>query len=417
MELSAEAKELLDRAAKKKQDEWAKDRGFASMDEVSAHLKAQKDRADAYEVTGYRDDEESRKEYNWAGVWKGLQSGQLERYCSRELSLSRQMEDKLYAQGSVPDSAGGIIIPTVHAESLFVDFLRPKQVLPLLGVSEQTFTSTPVEIISLTRVPTADTVAENQAGTESDMEFAMLTMTPKTTQAMIRGSNRFWQMGAGANRMAQEHIGLSLALEYDRWGLRGTGASGEPIGVLSAPGVNRVDFTGTTEVVGGQRIPTSDFVRKVRQMRREIEDAEALDLGNTRWLQSTAANDIASMVHGEQVTLGSGATATMDMQRHLIQQGDVDRMLQYEIVRNTRALSSVPGAGAFAGRTLCEMILGSWSTITMGRWGGMVLRSTNEGEGTFKKRQTLLMAHTDVDFAHRYPESFRVASGLDSDLI
>ena len=407
VELSAKAKEVLEREYEKRiQLEYG-----CSSAELKEKLERNKARADAFSIIGLTKESPEVKDYSFARVTLGLISGDMERHASMELSLSKQlaakMPDQAYAQGTAPDSAGGVLVPTIVANDLRVDVLRPKNLMTRLGVVTRDFSAgTPVEIPAVTKTVQPETVAENQASGESSMEFAMLRAEPKTTQVALRGSDRFWRMGVQAEELAREHIARELDLYEDEWGIHGTGFEGQPIGVLQAAGIPRISFAGTTELVNGELIPTFKFYRQLLAMRRSLKKANAMTVGRSiKWASAIEVPDVARLVHGQNTTLAGGSEATAEFNRHVITEGDVTRMLSYPIEDDSR----LAGGGANT-----DLVFGAWDTINKITWGGMTLRATNVGEGTFMKRQTLLMAHTDLDYVHRYPEAFAIAQDLNT---
>lgn len=359
----------------------------------------------AFDIRGLEADSKEVKEYSFSKLAIGFAEGNIEKYAPMEHDLSEQAKrNPKYAQATAPDSRGGVLVPEVVLQQFMVDHLTPRLVSTQLEISNVGLTSYPAKIPAITSPLTAETVAELQASGLTDMEMGELTLTPKICQVAVESSDMFLDMGANAENIIRDRMGRYLTLYYDNWLLNGKGAEGEPTGVLQAAGTNPVDFSGSTADDGGRRIPFFQLYEKFLEMRRVVEDADALDAGSKmKFCVNNHVADLARLVRNETSTV-SGQTVTAEMNRHMISEGEVPKIVDYPYVRTTR----LPRG------TDAKAIFGAWDTILKADFGGMVLRKVDGGKELALARKTLFVAHTMLDYGHLYPQSFSVSQNLNT---
>ena len=127
----------------------------------------------------------------------------------------------------------------------FIDLLRARMVCMRLGAQMVTGL---VGIVSLPRV-TVDTTSywltnEATAITESQPTVGQITMSPKHVGAYTEISRLFSLQSKAQDSFLFSCLAKSVAAALDKAGLAGSGASGQPQGIIGAAGVGT--FTGTS---------------------------------------------------------------------------------------------------------------------------------------------------------------------------
>ncbi len=84
-------------------------------------------------------------------------------------------------------------------------------------------------------------VGENVAVTESEPTFGQLSMTPKTVGTFTDLSRKLiLQSSSDVEALVRSDLATVLALAIDAAGINGTGAGGQPTGILNAAGIGSV---------------------------------------------------------------------------------------------------------------------------------------------------------------------------------
>lgn len=334
-------------------------------------------------------------EYNWGKVFRGLATGDPEKECPMEFAMSRE----LYDMGTVPDSAGGFLVPTQVFEDQIIPLLRPQVIAIDLGITQLPVTGAGVvEIPRETVGPTVDTVAENFANTAADLEFGNHRMEPHCAQSFIKASRRFLQLGAGADQFIRRRMAQELALKWNSWILKGTGAGGEPIGVFNTVGVNVVDFA---SALSGANV-TEIMYTKLLEMEDALADADALEgAQSVGWAIANKFLRACRQIKSENATAG---TASLDMNRKVFSAGMEEFILGYRFRRTTQ----------LAAGTETEGILGDWSKAVLATWNNLSIEASNVSGDALSKRQTHIVAYIDVDVAVTQPTAFAITDNLDT---
>ena len=369
---------------------------------VEERLSAIDSRIDAIEKEGRKHDLPGSNEethegetYNFGRVFKGLTTGDLERECPMEYTMSRE----LYDMGTVPDTAGGFLVPTQVFEEQIIPLLRPQVIAMDLGITQLPVTGAGVvEIPREVTGPTIDTVAENNANSASDLAFGNHRLEPHTAQSFVKASRRFLSLGVGADQFIRRRMAEELALKWNSWILKGTGADGEPIGVYNTSGVGTVDFTGT--VATGD--VTHGFYTALLEMEDDLADANALtgamSLG---WAIANRFLRACRQIKSENASAG---TDSLDMNRKVFSAGVEEFILGYRYRRTTQ----------LAQGTTTEAIFGDWSKAVLATWNNLSLEASNTANDALQKRQTHMVAYIDVDCAVTQPTAFTTATNLNT---
>lgn len=143
-------------------------------------------------------------------------------------------------------SAGGNAVGTELRPAEFIELLRAEQLATKLGVRTLTNLIGNLDITKQTGASTAYWLSsETTSITESQLTLGLLQLRPKNVAALVTVT-RMLQMQAtpDADTLIMEDMAIQLALAKDAALFNGSGASGQPTGILNTSGIGSV--TGTT---------------------------------------------------------------------------------------------------------------------------------------------------------------------------
>lgn len=317
------------------------------------------------------------------------------RFAELEWEMSDAAGAELRAQGTAPDSSGGFIVPGQVMTDQFIEALRPQVVALDLGATEMTATTTPIEIPKeATPLATADSVAENAAAAETSVTFGQMRLEPHTCASFIKASRRLLDMGSNADGILRQIMTREIALEWNRWVLKGTGTGNEPVGIFNQPGISTIDFSGLTGTDGTD--PAT--YELLLEMEDAVADANALQ-GRLGWAMSNKCYRSLRILKNNP----TGSTNWRGVANSIIGEGGPQSVIGYPFRRTTQ----------LAGGTDAEMIFGDFSQVVIPRWGNLVIEASNVANDALQRRQTHIVAYVDIDVGIRQPGAFAVSSGWD----
>lgn len=270
---------------------------------------------------------------------------------SRDLSAANSA-----AGGYLVDSELGPVIPALRAHSVVARL--GATILPdLVG-------NCPIPKIS-TGATTTWLTTEVTPPTESNQVIGLVALTPKTVAGFVEVSRQLL-LQSRADVIVAGDLLAGLAAAVDAAAINGSGAGGQPMGLLSATGINAV--TGTSLAWSG----VLDFV----------VNAGTAHLDVSGWAMPVA---IWKLLANRERFTGAGA---------ILNDGAIDG-------RPAIHSADVPSA---------TLIGGPWEEIIIGEWGTVELTSDH-----FTKFSTALVgirALYTLDVGVRYPAAFSVASSV-----
>jgi HK97 family phage major capsid protein len=150
-------------------------------------------------------------------------------------------------QGNV-DASGGFLLPASLSD-ITLDFLRDASVLSQAGVRVIEMKDRVYGIPRLASDPVSYWRSENVAITESSPTFERADLRSFTCGALVDLSQELFEDARDAGDVVAKAIAGSLASEFDRAGLLGSGA-GEPTGLLNADDISINAATGAIDLDG-----------------------------------------------------------------------------------------------------------------------------------------------------------------------
>jgi HK97 family phage major capsid protein/HK97 family phage prohead protease len=264
-------------------------------------------------------------------------------------------------------SAAGDLVFTDARPGSFIEQLRNRLALTTLGMTTLTGLQGPVAIPRKTGASTAYWLAEGGAPTGSNPTVDQVTMTPRTCGAYVDFTRRLMlQSSLDVETMVRADLVETLALEIERVGLYGLGASGEPQGLKFTTGINTEDFNADS--------PT--YVELV-SMETKV-NADNADIGAMQYLTNSTrfgAFKTTSKIGSEaQFVLEPGGTVN-----------------GYPVVRSNQVATG-------------DVFFGVWNQLLLGLWSGIDLTVDTAALAT--SGGVRVIALQDLDFAVRHPEAF-----------
>jgi HK97 family phage major capsid protein/HK97 family phage prohead protease len=143
-------------------------------------------------------------------------------------------------------SAGGYLVATDNLGGSFIDLLRARSLVAQLGATILPGLQGNVTIPKLSGAGTAFWLAtETTEITESQQVFSQLSLTPKNVGAYTEISRQLMlQSNPAADMLVMNDLAKVVALAVDGAAIGGSGASGQPLGILNTSGIGSV--TGTS---------------------------------------------------------------------------------------------------------------------------------------------------------------------------
>lgn len=306
-----------------------------------------------------------------------------------------------------PDQYGGFIVPPVLQQSLLIEPYIGYLIPAALGATVLNgLYGSPVLIPKLVSEIDADTLVEHQAATDKEVEFGQIRLEPRTAQAVVNPSRELLNMGNGADQLLRDLIGKSITKKISLMAFTGNGAAGQPVGVKNAPGVQSVDFTAGTYAVASPYDHGHELYYKLLEMEGKLEDIDALqDAQTASWAMHAKAKRAIMGMKSQNATAG---TESLEVNRASVFSTAENTILGYGY-RTT-------GGGLVAGAQT-DLILGDWSQMLIGYWGGLVIEASAQTERAMRRREVMLSAYQMYDVNYFHPEAFCVATNFNTTTI
>ncbi|MGV7194302.1 phage major capsid protein [Xanthomonas axonopodis] len=262
------------------------------------------------------------------------------------------------------------LIATQHRADLYIGPLRNSLLVQRLGVRTLTGLTGNVSIPKAGAGLSSGWVAEGQPLPESQMDFESVTLTPRHVGGITEMSRQLIQQSAPAiEDLVREELSFAVASAIDKSIIAGTGANGQPQGIIGRTGVLTV-----TELPGSWSA-VLDIEQKLA----------ALNITPSGWYTSPGILTTLRKVL-KAPSAGSDYVAT------------------------TARIGELPVASSNAAPTNTA-ILGDWSQVLLGQWGAVEILVNPYAETPYRRGGVLVRAMATVDVAVRHEAAFVVAKG------
>jgi len=347
-----------------------------------------------FAIPGLAQDSKEVKEFSFSKLISGLMKGNVAKFAPLEYEMcsaaAGTLDSAVVTKDMVTtvDSLGGFIVPNQVMSAQIIPLLQAAIVAFDAGtVRMGGLTGSPVQIPKITGATTAYWLGEVEAVTSGDMSFGQIDLYPHDVFALCTLSNRLIELGApGAEQLVRSQLARDIGLKIDAAVFNGTGAAGQPTGILNTSGINTQSFTGALDAA-------TSYGELIKMEHKLLED-NAQTVGEFVWAMHP--NQLRQL--RQQVDTVSGSANVQPKVRPFVDGGTIERILGHRYVLSTQMPNDKILIGAFAASMVAE-------------WGTMVLAASREGTN-FTKRQTQILAGMTVDVGVRYPEAFCASTGL-----
>lgn len=273
-------------------------------------------------------------------------------------------------------SGSQYLVGTDNMPGSFIDLLRNTSVALRMGVRRMAGLVGNVTIPKMTAGNTAYWLSDETTQiTESQPTIGQLSLAPKNVAAMTELSHQLMQQSTpDAEQLVLDSIARDIALAVDVGVIRGSGASGQPQGIVGTSGVGT--FTGASLATPG-----------VLNAQADVAAANALNPGCGYVTTPT----VASLLMDRPELTSTGTTPLW-----------TGSMLEGSL-KGFRAMSSNQMAAA-------TMLFGWWDSVILAEWG--VLELMTNPYSDFTRGLSAVRGWYTCDVGMRYPAAFSYGSSI-----
>lgn len=278
------------------------------------------------------------------------------------------------------------LYPETHRGDLFIDMRRSAMVTGRLGATVLDGLVGDIDIPKQTASSTAQWVDEDGSLSETDADFADVTLSPHTVGAMTSFSRRTMLNAVpSVEQIVRRDLAAVVARAVDYAAMLGDGQNNVPTGVVSTSNTHEVTLATPSwaEVL--------EFIASIQS-----DDADMDSLG---WAMTPKA--VKAFRSTLKVSGDAGAGYLMS---------EPGNLAGYAAA-NTTALPDTDGGSPAS--DVSTVIFGAWSQLLIGRWSGVDLLVNPYETTAYAKGRVKVRAMQDVDVAVRHAEAFAWAADLD----
>ena len=286
--------------------------------------------------------------------------------------------EALQAQRAVTYSGtSGASVATDHLSGSFIDVLRNQSMVMKLGPKVLRGLVGNVDIPRKTSGASAYWIAGDNADsiTESDLTLDQVSLTPKTVGGAVTFSHRMIvQSSPDIEQMVRQDLADLIGTEIDAKAINGSGSANQPLGIIGTTGINAKDFAADDPVYA-----------ELVDMEKLIADDNA-DGEGMAWL-TTPAIAATMRITPKQ---GSGVEGNF-----ILESGSrpmAGTLLDMPLYRTANMPTGY-------------ILLGRWSELLVGFWGGIELDADPYGSN-FLKGSVTVRVMADIDINVRHPAAF-----------
>lgn len=307
------------------------------------------------------------------GDWKGAEF-ELEASRAVEKALGKSAvgfyvpHDVLKREVTVAGTGANIVDDVLMGGS-FIEILRNKMALAGMGAKMLTGLAGDITIPKQTGSASTYWVDESGSTTASDITLSNIKLSPKTVSAKTSYSRQMLLQGnPSVDSLVMSDLASVIALELDRAGIAGTGASSQPTGILSTTGIGAVDLSAGATYA------------KIVEFETDVKSVNA-DLNTLKFLMNAST---AGKLKTTEKTSG--------YPQYLLEGGMLNG---YNVTVSNQVADST-------------ILFGDFSQLIIGLWGGLdIITERDINTGGYA-----ISAFQSVDFGVRHAESFSASTNL-----
>lgn len=344
------------------------------------------------------------------GDWSSREAG-LVRDLSREVEksgISKTTERSFFVPFSALNqratyvtsgaSTGGNLVQTDLLADEFIEFLRNNGVMLQLGVR------TMPGLVGNVAIPRRSGVAstyylstQTTAITQSESTFDQVTMAPKNLAALSKYSRQTLLQGTpGIEELVRRDLTDGINLAIDLGILNGSGASGQPTGILQTSGIGSVAMGTNGAAITMEKVV--DLESAVMQVNGAVNAGNVAYLSNYKVLAAlkklraggSTTGDGPFLFNTDGATLGRGPTPA--------------NLNGYPLASTNQVPSNL--VKGTSGAVCSALLMGDFSQAMVGFWGNGLEITVGEDQDDFSKALTSVRGIVTYDVAVRDPKSF-----------
>lgn len=354
---------------------------------------------------------ESEKDFSWVeivrsqveGKWGTSKQGKTTQAIIEEFNANRK------SSNTATGGAGGYLVP-VELSGDIIDLAIARMPVMEFGPTVLRGLNGNLDLPKVTGRPTGYWVGEEETVTESNTTFGILELRPKTVAGFTKQSRLLLtQSSAISDRIIKMELAKSIALKWEEGILQGTGASGQPTGILNTAGLTSSAGLLTTN---GARFRMD----KAAAMMTNVDVANMLTPGGS--FGFLMRPEVLSGMKRERVVQYSGQPEAQGMPviNPLIKTATLEDILDMVKIRTTTLLSNAVARGTSS--TCSNVIFGDWSQLILAMWDDFeIVSSTTAGDATgsaMRNRQIWINAYQNVDVDIKDPTGFTVVGDAET---
>jgi len=288
--------------------------------------------------------------------------------------------------GSASEVVFDDFVPTEHRGDMFIEALRARQVLGNLGVTYMGGLTSRVSMPKLATGANADFVTELSDVTDGAGTDGSVDLIPSTMGAFVEMSRLLvLESVPSIEQIIRNDLLASAADRIEYYAINGSGASGQPTGILNLSGINNLDISTGTDV---DALTWADIVALVKLVE---EDNGIVNDNTTGFLSSPA---VKSKLASTARVSGTDSVFLLN--------DPWNSLYGYNAQFTSNVPTNLnPGDG---GNDASALVFGDFSNYIIANHGApsiLVDPYSNSKAGTIR-----MVLHADVSMASRHDVSF-----------
>lgn len=370
------------------------------MDETRVRMDAQdteiadlKKKAKTRAITTPPKDEKPKSEFSISRAIMAARTGDwAEAKVEREMVKEEQARRRERFKGGAlqrimnvsTDSQGGFSVPEATQAEL-IEMLKAESVVQSMGPkSLDGLTVSPLRINRQAGASTHNWTSESTAVSDSTPTLDQINLTPHKSMLVVKLTNEQLMLGQVGEQFVRQDMAEQLALGEDLGYISGSGASGQPLGMVGMTGIGTVAFGGGVDL------------DKLFEMLYELEK-DNVPCSKLGWLLNPLVwHDLRVLKDGEGRYLLDPKTQTL---------------LGFPYKKTTQMNTPTGSATSNA------LVLVDFAEIILASWGAMDILVSKEatdssGNSAFMLDETWVRVVRHVDIAARHPEAICTSTGI-----
>lgn len=288
------------------------------------------------------------------------------------------------AMGESTGAAGGFFVP-YYLSATTLDLVRNVAVLSRAGAMTIPVGGGTTTFVRVLSDPTGQWRKEAETINESDASYEPVTVKPVSLAALVRVSVEMLDDVPSFAGQIEAQISAALALELDRVGLFGKGASSEPLGLFNVTGPTDISL-GTN---GAALADYDDWLDAIEAL-ESINGTPRATIYNPR--TKRALSGLTTGISGDKSKLPPPAEFLA-----------LNRLVSNQIPNNLTQGTATNASVAF---------VGDFSQMAVAVRSNLVIEASRVAGDAFAKGQVLVRAMMRADIAHLRPTHFARIKGI-----